>query len=663
MRHEMRFGRDICGDWESASRREWLVTNGLGGYACGTIALANTRRYHAFLMASLAPPVERTLLVAKIDVTVAYLGAAHPLFANEFAGSAIDPRGFVHLESFFVQDGVPVWRYAIADALLEQRIFMTPGANTSHLSLELKRASAPVRVELKPLVTYRELHVHGRGARPYGVEVQDAACTVTAFEGARPIHLAISAGRYGPLNEWYWNFYHREESARGLDALEDLFVPGVFAGEIAVGEALFFTASAASGESAPSQAPRALASIIQQSRRLKEALPSSSPLWIQTLATASDQFLVRRGDPGAGSSIIAGYPWFADWGRDTMIALPGLATGLGRYGVAADILRTFAKFVDRGMLPNNFPDRGTSPEYNTADATLWLFHALHDYLGANSDPELTRELFPTLMAIIDAHVEGTRYGIGVDPSDGLLRAGEAGIQLTWMDAKQGGHVFTPRIGKPVEINALWMNALDVAARLAGQVRSAAEKRRCESLLARAAASFERFWNPERSCLYDVIDVDGGSGTDASVRPNQIFAVSLPYSALPPDRMRAVVECCARELLTSYGLRSLSPQDAGYIGRYAGDQWRRDAAYHQGTAWAWLLGPFVRAHYRVYGDAPLAQSFLAPIAEHLAGACVGSVSEIFDGDAPHIAAGCFAQAWSVAEILRAWIQLERERTKQ
>ena len=659
----MKLGRDICGDWESASRREWLVTNGLGGYACGTIALANTRRYHAFLMASLAPPVERTLLVAKIDVTVEYLGAAHPLFANEFAGGAIDPRGFVHLEAFFVQDGVPVWRYAIADALLEQRLFMTPGANTSHLSLELKRASGPIRVELKPLVTYRELHLHGRGARPYGVQVQGAACTVSAFEGARPIHLTISAGRCAPSNEWYWNFYHREESARGLDALEDLFVPGIFTGEIAVGEALFFTASAGSDPSAPSQAPRALASIIRQSRRLKEALPQSSPLWIQTLATASDQFLVRRGDSGAGSSIIAGYPWFADWGRDTMIALPGLATGLGRYDVAADILRTFAKFVDRGMLPNNFPDRGTSPEYNTADATLWLFHALHDYLGANRDPELMRELFPTLIAIIDAHLEGTRYGIGVDPSDGLLHAGEAGIQVTWMDAKQGEHVFTPRIGKPVEINALWMNALDVAARLAGQVRSAAEKLRCEGLLARAAASFERFWNPERSCLYDVIDVDGGSGTDASVRPNQIFAVSLPYSALPPARMRAVVERCARELLTSYGLRSLSPQDAGYIGRYAGDQWRRDAAYHQGTAWAWLLGPFVRAHYRVYGDAPLAQSFLAPIAEHLAAACVGSVSEIFDGDAPHIAAGCFAQAWSVAEILRAWIQLERERTKR
>jgi predicted glycogen debranching enzyme len=657
----MRLGRDICGDWESASRREWLVTNGLGGFACGTIALANTRRYHAFLMASLAPPVERTLLVAKVDVTVEYLGRAHPLFANEFEGGAIDPRGFIRIESFFVQDGVPVWRFAIADALLEQRIFMAPGTHTTHLSLELKRASASVRVEFKPLVTYRELHVHGRGARPFSVQPEEAACTVSAFEGARPIHLAISAGRYAPLNAWYWNFHHREESARGLDALEDLFVPGIFTGELAAGQALFFAASA---ESAPSEAPQALASIILHSRRLKEALPNSAPLWIQTLATASDQFLVRRGDSGKGSSsIIAGYPWFADWGRDAMISLPGLATGLARYDIAADILRTYARFVDRGMLPNCFPDRGAAPEYNTADATLWLFHALNDYLTANRDPELTRELFPTLIAIIDAHVEGTRYGIRVDPEDGLLRAGEAGIQVTWMDAKQGNHVFTPRVGKPVEINALWMNALEVAARLADRQRSAAEKRRCEALLARAAASFERFWNPERSCLYDVIDVDGGSGTDASVRPNQIFAVSLPYSALPPARMRAVVGCCARELVTSYGLRTLSPQDPAYTGRYAGDQWRRDAAYHQGTVWAWLLGPFARAHYRVYGDALLAQTFLAPIAEHLMSACIGSVSEVFDGDAPHIAAGCIAQAWSVAEILRSWIQLERERTKK
>jgi predicted glycogen debranching enzyme len=657
----MILGRDLCGDWDTAVRREWLVTNGLGGYACGTVAGANTRRYHAFLMASLTPPVERTLLVAKVDLSVEYRGQRYDLSPNEFDGGAIDPRGYVHIESFAVPDGIPTWRYAIADALLEQRIFMAPGRNQSWLHLRLARACAPARVELKPLVNYRDLHSHSRGARPFAVDMREASCTVRAFDGARPFLLAIDAGRCVPINEWYWNFLHREEAARGLDALEDLFVPGVFSADIAVGQSLTFTASAESSAQPAPAADSVLSALIAHSRRLRAALPKSAPPWVHTLATASDQFLVRRGD-STSTSIIAGYPWFADWGRDTMISLPGLATALERYDAAADVLRTYAKFVDRGMLPNRFPDRGETPEYNTADATLWLFHALHDYLAAHRDPDLTRELFPALIAIIDAHVEGTRFGIRVDPADGLLYAGEPGTQVTWMDAKQGDRVFTPRVGKPVEINALWLNALDVAARLAARARDAGEKRHCEALLARAAVGFRRFWNPQGGYLYDVIDVDGGSAVDGSVRPNQIFAVSLPFSALSAAEMRAVVDCCTRELLTSYGLRSLSPRDPAYLGRYGGDPWRRDAAYHQGTVWSWLLGPFARAHYRAYGDAALAQSFLAPIAQHLANACVGSVSEIFDGDAPHIANGCFAQAWSVAEILRAWIQLERKMRK-
>jgi predicted glycogen debranching enzyme len=288
-----------------------------------------------------------------------------------------------------------------------------------------------------------------------------------------------------------------------------------------------------------------------------------------------------------------------------------------------------------------------------------MFHALDDYLQAKRDPTLSRVLFPTLMAIIHAHADGTRYGIHVDPADGLLRAGEPGTQLTWMDAKHGDQVFTPRIGKPVEINALWLNALDVARRLAGRVRDNSEKRFCESLLRRAGASFGRFWNEERACLYDVIDVDGGSTHDPRIRPNQILAVSLPYCVLPLEQMRAVIDCCGRELLTSYGMRTLSTKDAGYIGRYTGDPGQRDAAYHMGTVWTWLLGPFARAHYRVYGDARAAQSLLAPIAQHLDSACLGTVSEIFDGDAPHTARGCFAQAWSVAEILRSWLYLERK----
>jgi predicted glycogen debranching enzyme len=286
-----------------------------------------------------------------------------------------------------------------------------------------------------------------------------------------------------------------------------------------------------------------------------------------------------------------------------------------------------------------------------------MFHALDDYLAARPDPQLQSELFPILMDIVRAHQAGTRYGIRVDPADGLLHSGEPGTQLTWMDAKQGNTAFTPRVGKAVEINALWLNALDVAVRLAGRLGAESEQKVCQSLLSRAADGFGRFWNEQRSCLFDVLDVGGGQN-DARVRPNQILALSLPYCALSRAKMRAVLDTCARQLLTSYGLRSLAPGEPGYVGRYEGDSWQRDGAYHMGTVWSWLLGPFARAHHRVYGDARLAVSFLDPIAQHLNSACIGNVSEIFDGDAPHIARGCFAQAWSVGEILRAWLYLDR-----
>jgi predicted glycogen debranching enzyme len=648
-------GRQICGHWESAGRREWLVTNGLGGFACGSVAGVNTRRYHGFLVASLSPPVARTLLVAKIELRVQYLGAETDLSANEFAGGAISGQGFVHLESFGVADGIPTWRYAIADALLEQKIFMAPGANTSYLRLELIRATQPLRVTLKPLITYRGYHSQERGAKPFQLEADARECRVSAFDGARPYRLSISQGHYTAAPEWYWNFWHRLEAERGLDALEDLLMPGIFAADLNPGSPVFLIATAE--HAPPAQGEQVQNALIAASRRLAAPLPKSAPAWIRTLAQASDQFIVRR---AALPSIIAGYPWFADWGRDTMISLPGLATSLQRYDLAAGILRAFARFVDRGMLPNSFPDAAEAPpQYNTADAALWMFQALDDFLQAKRDPELARALFPTLMAIIHAYSDGTRYGIRVDPADGLLRAGETGTQLTWMDAKHGDEVFTPRIGKPVEINALWLNALDVAVRLAGRMRDGSEKRFCQSMLTRAGSSFRRFWNEERACLYDVIDVEGGGAHDDRIRPNQIFAVSLPCRLLPPAQMRAVVDCCGRELLTSYGLRSLSPKEDGYIGRYTGDPRQRDAAYHMGTVWAWLLGPFARAHYRAYGDARLAQSFLAPIAQHLSSACLGTVSEIFDGDAPHSARGCFAQAWSVAEILRSWLYLERK----
>jgi predicted glycogen debranching enzyme len=637
------------------------VTNGLGGYACGTVALANTRRYHAFLMASLAPPVQRTLLVAKVDITLEYLGLKTDLGTNEFTGGTITPQGFVHLESFAVIDGIPTWRYAVADAILELQIFMAQGANTSYLRLELIRSSAPVRVVLKPYVAYRDYHNQSHGAQPFELESAADHCRIQASAGARPYRLLVTQGQFTPAPAWYWNFWHREEAQRGLDASEDLFFPGSFSAELAIHVPMFLIATAESA--APAAGSDVVKAIQSDSKILGARLPKNAPAWIRSLARASDQFIVRRGEAGAaGASIIAGYPWFADWGRDTMISLPGLATVLGRYDIAANILKTYASFVDGGMLPNRFPDGGEAPEYNTADATLWMFHALEDYLQAKPNPELLGQLFPTLVSIIHAHVDGTRYGIRVDAEDGLLRVGEGSTQLTWMDAKNGEQAFTPRIGKPVEINALWLNALNVMVRAASRVHNLGEKRFFESLLDRAGRSFGRFWNEERHCLYDVIDVEGTDARDDRIRPNQILAISLPYCALPPSQMRAVVERCGRDLLTSYGLRTLNAADSKYIGSYAGNPWQRDAAYHMGTAWAWLLGPFVRAHFRVYGDARQAQSLLAPIAQHINAACIGTISEIFDGDAPHSARGCFAQAWSVAEILRAWIYLERKISK-
>jgi predicted glycogen debranching enzyme len=651
-------GRASCGDWQTASRYEWLVTNGLGGFACGTVAGANTRRYHGFLVASLRPPVERVLLVSKVELSVQYQGTQTDLSANEFTGGVISGLGFEHLESFSIRQGIPTWRYAVADALLEQQIFMAPGANSSYLGLTLLRASAPLRVTFKPFVTYRDYHSQNRGAQALQVQSQGGTCTIRAFDGARPYCLSVSHGQFDAAAQWYWNFWHRIEAERGLDAAEDLLMPGSFAADLSVAMPVYFLASAEAAPPATAQA--VLDRLNSGAQQLAARVPPSAPPWLRTLAQASEQFVVRRtlASGVSASSIIAGYPWFADWGRDTMISLPGLATALGRYELAAAILDAYASFVDGGMLPNCFTDSGEPPAYNTADATLWMFHALDDYLQAHSDPALAKKMLPILMQIIQAHADGTRYGIRVDPADGLLRAGETGTQLTWMDAKHGDEVFTPRIGKPVEINALWLNALDVAARLARQQGDSGAKSCCESLLARAGASFARFWNAERGCLYDVIDVDGGSDIDARLRPNQILALSLPYCVLDAAQMRSVVDCCGRELLMSYGLRSLSPREPGYLGRYQGGPQQRDAAYHMGTAWTWLLGPFARAHYRAYGDARRAQAFLDPVAQHVDSDCVGTLSEIFDGDAPHSARGCFAQAWSVAEILRSWIYLER-----
>ncbi|MCW6050192.1 glycogen debranching protein, partial [Lyngbya sp. CCAP 1446/10] len=403
---------------------------------------------------------------------------------------------------------------------------------------------------------------------------------------------------------------------------------------------------------------------------------SESPDWINHLVLAADQFIVNRPQPQEpeGKTIIAGYPWFSDWGRDTTIALPGLTICTGRWDIARSILRTFGRYVDRGMLPNRFPDAGGAPEYNTADATLWYFEAIRAYYDCTGDDELLTELWPTLCEIVDWHVQGTRYNIRVDPDDGLVYAGETGVQLTWMDAKIGDWVVTPRIGKPIELSALWYNAVQAMASFARKLGKSHNE--YQQLGDRTAAGFPRFWNDSTSYCYDVLD--GPDGHDSSLRPNQIFAVSLPLDSiyphsanslsagtrqetryiplLTPIQQRAVVDGCAEGLLTSHGLRSLSPQHPQYRATYGGDQLQRDSAYHQGTAWGWLIGPFVLAHLHVYKDPAQAREFLAPMAHHIMASGVGSLGEIFEGDAPHSPRGCTAQAWTVAEVLRAWLAI-------
>jgi predicted glycogen debranching enzyme len=394
---------------------------------------------------------------------------------------------------------------------------------------------------------------------------------------------------------------------------------------------------------------------------------------LDALVLAADQFLVeRRASDGQalGHSVIAGYPWFSDWGRDTMIALPGLTLATGRPELAASILRTFAGFVSEGMLPNRFPDAGETPEYNTVDATLWYFVAVERAWRRTRDRSLLDDLYPVLREIVAAHERGTRYQIRVDQGDGLLYAGEPGVQLTWMDAKVGDWVVTPRIGKPVEVNALWFNALCAMRDFAVEVGDEKAAREYLARAERAGRSFaESFWHESGGYLYDVIDgLEGELGTnglrrDASLRPNQVFAVSLPHPLLDNGRAKSIVDVCARHLWTPLGLRSLAPVDPRYVGRYAGGPRERDAAYHQGTVWSWLAGPFALAHYRAYGDATRAKQLLAGLSAHLREACIGQLSEIHDGDAPHLPQGCFAQAWSVAETLRAWRELDECETQE
>jgi predicted glycogen debranching enzyme len=652
------FGRNVCGTLEAGEKLEWIVTNRIGGFASGTVSGNLTRRYHGILIAALEPPVGRTLLCAKFDETAHYDQAVYELAVNRWISGDVSPKGFVNIESFRLEGTTPVWQFAFGDALVEKRIWMQQGENTTHVQYTVLRASGPVTLDFKSHVNYRDFHnsTHAGDWRMQIARVERGV-KVTAFDGAAPFYLLNENASAEIQNEWCRDFFLPEERDRGLDDHEDHLLAAVFHTELQLNQSTIFTFS--TRPEADLDGRRTWNVHAARERELLATWAASDPAaarqapdWIRQLVLAADQFIVQRSlpqDPD-GRSVIAGYHWFGDWGRDTMISLPGLALTTGRPEIAQKILLSSALYVDQGMLPNNFPDAEGRPEYNAVDSALWYVEAFRQYFAATKDEAALRTVFPVLEKIMNSYAQGTRYHIHVDPADGLLYAGEPGVQLTWMDAKVGDWVVTPRIGKPIEINALWYNALETMVVLSPKVGKPAEQ--FAKMAATAKKSFAKFWNERRGCCFDVID-SPGIGNDDSLRPNQIFAVSLPMSPVSRDQQKAIVDICASRLLTSYGLRSLAVGEPDYQPHYGGGPKQRDGAYHRGTVWGWLIGPFVHAHLRIYGDRNAAQSFLEPLGREINSGGLGTLSEIFDGDAPFAARGCIAQAWTVAEVLRAW----------
>ena len=659
----VRFGREITGDLEAALRREWLVTNGLGSYASGTVAGVATRRYHGLLVAALAPPVGRTVLVAGTLEWIVGGEDRVPLSAMERPRRVIEPDGWRHAEAFSLEGLVPAWRFAVGDLVIERRVWMPAGEQATWLAFRLVRGDRPVRLEIRPLVVDRPFHELATRTGPR-VTVREGAtgrspAAEVRFGRDRPvISVAATGGTVVADGSWLRRLHHREERARGLDDTSAAWVPAVFTLDLVLGgtAAIRFGLGEGPASVSPADADRSLAAErAREAGLLERAAVTRADPSLRQLVLAANQFLVDR--PPAGRTVIAGYHWFNDWGRDTMIALPGLTLETGRPEEAAAILRSFAPWIRDGLLPNSFPDRaGVEPGYNTVDASLWYVVAIGRYLHATGDRGLVADLLPAVREIVDHHIAGTRYGIGVDPADGLLRAGDPGSQLTWMDARIGETAFTPRAGKPVEINALWYNALRfLAAWLADAGDPAAAA--YSDLAARVRTSFAaRFASPSRDHLADV--VDGPDGDDLRMRPNQVIALSLPFPLLDDDVAARALDAAGRNLLTSLGLRSLAPGDPAYRGDYGGDAWQRDSGYHQGPVWTWLIGPWVEAHLRVHGDITVARTFLVPFVDHLLDAGLGSVSEIAEGDPPHTPRGAAFQAWGVAEVIRAWRLLDR-----
>jgi predicted glycogen debranching enzyme len=652
------FDRSICSNFDEAVEKEWLETNGIGGYASSTIIGANTRGYHGLLVAATRPPLGRMLLLSKVEETLVIGDRRYEISCNQYPG-VVYPEGYRYLETFRL-DPFPVFTYIVENVVVGKSIFMVHGENSTFITYRIISSPGAVTLELRPLIACRDFH--GRMSENYDLNmdirrengsISIAPHGVRLFMSARVEQAAsLFNAEFRTSGHWYKNLEYRMEAYRGQESHEDLYSPGYFICRLTQGEEAALVAS--------TDDPSALEVEMSRSHELRRrnSISSIEPETGHTnsLMTAADQFVVKRASDLF--SIIAGYHWFGDWGRDTMIALPGLTLVPKKYDVARGILKNFARYCDRGMIPNRFPEAEEQPEYNTVDASLWFIYAVKKYLDYTSDLSfIESELFDVLTQIIQHYTRGTRYNIHME-ADGLIYAGEAGTQLTWMDAKIGDLVVTPRRGKAIEINALWYNALRVMEQLSRKLGKMAASFKYMLLAEKAKRSFNQtFWNQAENCLYDCVD---GELRDASIRPNQIFAVSLPYRLLTEEKARAVLKIVQQELLTPFGLRSLSPRHKEYVGHYGGDQYSRDLAYHQGTVWSWLLGPFITAYINVNSRSKEAKESAEELMSrflhsHLRNAGLGTISEIFDGDPPHHPRGCIAQVWSVAEILRAYVE--------
>ncbi len=654
------FNRSECNDLRTSGNREWIVTNGIGGYACSTIAGMNTRRYHGLLVAATTPPVGRLVLLSKLEDALIIDGERVELSTNLYGGGVVHPSGYLHIESFSL-DPFPVYTYSDSRFVLTKTIFMVQGSNTVVIEYALTSHgdAQEIALEVRPLIAFRDYHAttHENGVVDGTLNETFGCVRVQPYPDLPALFLAHDADSVITDGHWYRNFEYAEEKARGLDFAEDLFCPLRFKTSLTGRKRLTLIASTEMLSATDAAAFRHAAVRRDTSLRYQHPCKGELSELITTLERAAEQYIVAR--PPL-KTVIAGYPWFADWGRDTMIALPGLLLSTGQTEVARDILLAFKQSIDGGMLPNRFPEKGELPEYNTVDATLWFFEAIWQYLNCRTEAAWREEawhlieadFYPALKNIADLHLSGTRYGIHAD-EDGFLWAGDDTTQLTWMDAKVGDTAITPRAGRPVEIQALWYNALRILEELGRQFRDTDAADRYSGVASSLHRRFESvFWNHDRQCLFDVV---GGSWADAAIRPNQVIAISLRHGLLGRDRALDVLNVAERELLTPFGLRTLAPSDPNYRGRYEGDVWSRDSAYHQGTVWPWLAGPFFSAKLQ-FSDNPAeaareARDWLERFSCHLSDAGLGQVSEIFDGDAPHLPRGCFAQAWSVAELLR------------